>query len=169
MPEKKDTECSDDTPMIRRRFLTPKVRLGKQATGEQVLAYVERVNFFALLIVCVIGLVCAPLFGGTTQVYGVLCGGLLGLILFLISFFASRYHGDTRLASALVQGGGYVTKFAVIVAFFFVLSRFARDVIDIRVAAGVVIVLLVLRLVLSSLIIARTPVALDVPKDNEAL
>lgn len=156
-----------DEVMIRRRFLTPKVRQGHLATGEQVLAYVERVNLFALLVVCVLGLVCAVVFGGAAQVYGVLCGGGIGLVLFLISFFASRYRGSTRLVSAAVQGGGYVAKFAVIVAFFLILSRLARNVIDVRVAAGVVIILLVARLVLSSVIITRTPVALDVNHDDE--
>lgn len=167
MSEEIRGERSDDTPMIRRRFLTPKVRRGQLATGEQVLAYVERVNFLALLVVCALGLVSAAIFGGAAQVYGVLCAGVAGLIFSLISLFTLRYRSMTRRESALVQGGGYVVKFAVLIAIFFVLSHFARNFIDVRVVAIVLIVFLVARLLLSSVIIVRTPVALDVNPSDE--
>ncbi|MBR6459081.1 MAG: hypothetical protein IKS49_02830 [Actinomycetaceae bacterium] len=167
MSEEERVEHSDDTPMIRRRFLTPKVRRGQLATGDQVLEYVEKVNLFALLIVCAIGLVGAAIFGGSAQIYGVLCAGVAGLIFSFISLFTLRYRSITRRESALVQGGGYVVKFAVLIAIFFILSRFARDFIDVRVAAGVVIVFLVARLALSSLIIVRTPVAMDIAPSDE--
>lgn len=167
MSEAKNEEYSDDTPMIRRRFLTPKVRRGQLATGEQVLAYVEKVNLFALFIVCVVGLVCAAVLGGLAQVYGVLCAGVAGLIFSFISLFTLRHRSLTRRESALVQGGGYVVKFAVLIAIFFVLSHFARNFIDIRVAAAVLIVFLVARLALSSVIIVRTPVAMDINPDDE--
>lgn len=162
-------EGKEEDVMIRRRFLTPKVRRGHLATGEQVLAYVERVNFFALVIVCVFGVVCAGIFGGSAQVYGVLCGGAAALILSLISLLTSRHKALTRGESIMVHGGGYVVKIAILAAIFFVLARFAHSVIDVRVAAVAVIVLLVLRLVLSTVIIARTPVALDVPQDDETV
>ena len=167
LEDKREERGEDDAPMIRRRFLTPKVRRGALATGDQVLAYVEKVNLVALVVVCAIGIVCAAVFGGRAQVYGALCGGLAGLIFSLISLFALRYRAITRRESALVQGGGYVVKFAVIIGFFFILSRFAHSFIDVRVAAAVVIVFLVARLVLSTAIIVRTPVAMDVATAGE--
>lgn len=167
MSESQYVDDSEDAPMIRRRFLTPKVRQGQLATGDQVLAYVEKVNLFALFIVCVLGLVWAAIFGGSAQVYGVLCAGGAGLIFSFISLFTLRYRSLTRRESALVQGGGYVVKFAVLIAIFFVLSHFARNFIDIRVAAAVLIVFLVARLALSSVIIVRTPVAMDINPDDE--
>lgn len=167
MVEDKIEEHGEGAPMIRRRFLTPKVRRGQLATGDQVLAYVEKVNLAVLAFVCVIGIVCATIFGGSTQVYGALCGGLASLILSLISVVTLRYRAVTRTESGIVQAGGYVTKFAVLIAFFLVLSHFAYSFIDVRVAAVVVILFLLIRLVFSSVIIMRTPVALDVTSKDE--
>lgn len=169
MSEVNSAECGDNTPMIRRRFLTPKVRRGQLATGEQVLAYVEKMNVVALFIVCVLGVVAAAVWGGSAQVYGVLCGGLLGLMLSLISFFASRHKALGRFEGAAVQVGAYLVKFALILVAFFAVQYFMSDAVSMKVAALVLLCTIITRLILSTIVIARTPVALDVQPDDECL
>ena len=167
MREEERVEHSDDTPMIRRRFLTPKVRRGQLATGEQVLAYVEKVNFFALCVLGVCAAIIAAIVGGQAQLYGVLCGVVVALLLSLISFFASRYQALGRMEGAVVQGGAYLVKIAVLVAAFFGVQYFFGETVSIKVAAIVVFCAIVMRLILSTFIIARTPVALDINPDDE--
>ena len=151
-----------DTPMVRRRFLTPKVSVGQLATGDELLAYVEKVNVWAQLFMGVCAAVVAGFVGGRASVFGVLCGVVVVLLLSLISVFASRYQSLSRFEGAFVQGGVYLVKFLVIIGAFLLVKYFLGGVINIKVAAVVVLCGIILRLALSAFLVLRTPVALDV-------